>query len=266
MPIPHTHSLSRYVCCALSPLLSPCCCPPPAHPPVCFAAAQENNQFLMCAQKCPRNKTSNYHISKADNDLSKYSPNYLGKLRGNFLNTEYQVPLPFPSLAFPPPSASLSRAVTLSLSLSLISPQLFDNGRRPDDLKSVADVRKEVAAMIFTPSLVGSVGPRKIQVSIPLLEDSEIPINWTQQKVPSSSLSPSSSPHTSPALPCAPDSAGLRGSDDGSFTNTELTELISFRKQSAPLESRTQCLCPQLRRQSLNDFRQELSTRESERS
>jgi hypothetical protein len=66
---------------------------------------------------------------------------------------------------------------------------LFDNGRRPDDLKSVADVRKEVAAMVFTPSLVGSVGPRKIQVAIPLLEDSEIPINWTQQKV-SSPLSP----------------------------------------------------------------------------
>ena len=120
----------------------------------------------MCAQKCPRNKTSNYHISKADNDLSKYSPNYLGKLRGNFLNTEYQVsPLP------------------LSILMSLLW-QLFDSGRRPDDLKSVADVRKEVAVMTFAPSLVGSVGPRKVQVALPLLEDSEIQINWTQQKVP----------------------------------------------------------------------------------
>ena len=85
----------------------------------------------MCAQKCVRNKTSNYHISKAENDLSKFSPNYIGKLRGNFLSTEFQ---------------------------------LFDNGRRPDDIKSTADVRKELGAMIFSPSLIGAVGPRKIQV------------------------------------------------------------------------------------------------------
>lgn len=45
----------------------------------------------MCSKKRPNNKTSNYLISKKENDLARESPNYLGKLRSNFVGTEFQV-------------------------------------------------------------------------------------------------------------------------------------------------------------------------------
>jgi hypothetical protein len=52
---------------------------------------QDNDRFLMCSKKRPNNKTSNYLISKKENDLARESPNYLGKLRSNFVGTEFQV-------------------------------------------------------------------------------------------------------------------------------------------------------------------------------
>ncbi len=45
----------------------------------------------MCSKKRPNNKTSNYLISKKENDLARDSPNYLGKLRSNFFGTEFRV-------------------------------------------------------------------------------------------------------------------------------------------------------------------------------
>lgn len=52
---------------------------------------KDNDRFLMCSKKRPNNKTSNYLISKKENDLARDSPNYLGKLRSNFVGTEFQV-------------------------------------------------------------------------------------------------------------------------------------------------------------------------------
>jgi hypothetical protein len=45
----------------------------------------------MASKKRPNNKTSNYLISMAEGDLSRDGANYLGKLRSNFVGTEFQV-------------------------------------------------------------------------------------------------------------------------------------------------------------------------------
>jgi Tub family len=47
--------------------------------------------FLMASKKRPNNKTSNYLISMGEGDLSRDGTNYLGKLRSNFVGTEFQV-------------------------------------------------------------------------------------------------------------------------------------------------------------------------------
>jgi tubby-related protein 1 len=76
---------------------------------------KEGDQFLMSSRKRPNNKTSNYLISMGkfcldffccivvvinylvffstidQNDLNRNGTNYLGKLRSNFLGTEYQI-------------------------------------------------------------------------------------------------------------------------------------------------------------------------------
>ncbi len=45
----------------------------------------------MCSKKRPNNATSNYLISMRAGDLDRHSTNFLGKLRANFVGTEFQV-------------------------------------------------------------------------------------------------------------------------------------------------------------------------------
>ena len=52
---------------------------------------QEGDRFLMCSKKRPNNATSNYLVSMEAGDLGRNSRNFLGKLRANFVGTEFQV-------------------------------------------------------------------------------------------------------------------------------------------------------------------------------
>lgn len=47
--------------------------------------------FLMCGKKRSGQKTSNYLISMSEDDLRRKSSNYLGKLRANFVGTEFRI-------------------------------------------------------------------------------------------------------------------------------------------------------------------------------
>jgi tubby-related protein 1 len=51
----------------------------------------DGNKFLLSAKKRAANKTSNYLISTDPEDLNKNSASYLGKLRSNFLGTEFYI-------------------------------------------------------------------------------------------------------------------------------------------------------------------------------
>lgn len=103
---------------------------------------KDGDRFLMCSKKRPKNKTSNYLISKAEGDISKGGDNYLGKLRSNFVGTEFQV---------------------------------FDDGTNPNDVdpaERTADrTRVELGAVMYAPNVLGSRGPRKMQVVIPQVDD-----------------------------------------------------------------------------------------------
>ena len=45
----------------------------------------------MCGKKRTGQKTSNYLVSMSEDDLRRNSSNYLGKLRANFVGTEFRV-------------------------------------------------------------------------------------------------------------------------------------------------------------------------------
>jgi hypothetical protein len=66
----------------------------------------------------------------------------LGKLRSNFVGTEFQI---------------------------------FDNGSNPNDHDDVAGnhVRKDLGAVMYAPNVLGSRGPRKMQVAIPAVADED---------------------------------------------------------------------------------------------
>lgn len=105
---------------------------------------KEGNRFLLTSKKKAKNKTSNYLISMDMKDLDKSSVNYLGKVRSNFVGTEFQI---------------------------------FDDGISPkkddDDDKhnSNTSIRCELGSVMYAPNVLGSRGPRKMQVAIPALDN-----------------------------------------------------------------------------------------------
>lgn len=121
--------------------------------PVYSLFLKEGDVFLMASKKRPKNKTSNYLISADQHDLSRTGRGYLGKLRSNFVGTEFQV---------------------------------FDDGVNPKDTdpdevasnKAGGAVRCEMAAVMYAANVLGSRGPRKMQVALPGLDGDGNIIRW----------------------------------------------------------------------------------------
>mmetsp|Transcript_7893 Transcript_7893/g.17770 ORF Transcript_7893/g.17770 Transcript_7893/m.17770 type:complete len:692 (+) Transcript_7893:1036-3111(+) len=103
--------------------------------------------FLMTSKKRVGNKTSNYLISMSRNDHDKNSDGILGKLRSNFLGTEYMI---------------------------------YDQGRNPDDDdcdgKNDGDIRCELGVILYAASTsLGSKGPRKMKVCVSKVDENGNP-------------------------------------------------------------------------------------------
>ncbi|KAG5182204.1 hypothetical protein JKP88DRAFT_257776 [Tribonema minus] len=108
----------------------------------------DGDKFLMCSKRRPNNKTSNYIISMRAGDLNRGSPNYLGKLRANFIGTEFQI---------------------------------FDHGANPRDLLAgnfghPEQARSELGVVLYASNVLGSRGPRKMQVAIPKIREDGTPL------------------------------------------------------------------------------------------
>ncbi|KAL1238366.1 Tubby protein [Trichinella spiralis] len=95
--------------------------------------------FLLAARKRKKSTTSNYLISIDPTDLSRYCASFVGKLRSNVLGTQFT---------------------------------LYDNGENPQK-STVIDVgvRRELAAIIYDPNVLGLKGPRKMTVILPVIRD-----------------------------------------------------------------------------------------------
>jgi len=100
---------------------------------------RENDRFLMSSKKRARKQVSNYLISMGRNDHHRGSDNIIGKLKANFVGTEFQI---------------------------------FDGGKNPReydpffDEKNEDTVRSELGAILYSSNKWGSKGPRKMQVCI----------------------------------------------------------------------------------------------------
>lgn len=103
---------------------------------------QDGDRFLLAAKKRAHQKTSNYLISMNRSDLSRKSSNFLGKLRSNFIGTEFVV---------------------------------FDDGMNPRDIVSSAGrkdnlARRELAICLYASNVLGSRGPRKMRACVPIVD------------------------------------------------------------------------------------------------
>lgn len=115
--------------------------------PIYSLYLKDEDVFLFCSKKRPNNKTSNYLISKVEGELNRESDSYMGKLRSNFMGTEFQV---------------------------------FDNGANPSAAEGGRDVRRELGAVMYAPNVLGSRGPRKMQVAIPAVDENNQIVTWRQ--------------------------------------------------------------------------------------
>ena len=119
----------------------------------------------MCGKKRTGQKTSNYLISMSEDDLRRQSINYLGKLRANFVGTEFRI---YDRHATPPPRV---RFCSAPLEFDTKNPSLprLSSGSNPDDLDDMdvgasAAARQELGVIQYESNVMGSRGPRRMQV------------------------------------------------------------------------------------------------------
>jgi len=101
------------------------------------------DKFIMAARKRKKSNSNNYVISVSAKDLARHSEHCVGKLRSNFIGTEFV---------------------------------LYDHGYNPKKLpkdaingrdKNGVGVRKELAVCLNTQNVVGAPSPRKVRGVLP---------------------------------------------------------------------------------------------------
>ncbi|KAJ9518987.1 hypothetical protein QJQ45_026167, partial [Haematococcus lacustris] len=97
---------------------------------------EDGRRFLLAARKRKKQTTSNYLISLDQASLSRESSNYFGKLRANFVGTEFTI---------------------------------FDGGVKPEKKASGDDhsARQELGCITYQYNVLGTRGPRKMTAVIP---------------------------------------------------------------------------------------------------
>jgi len=114
--------------------------------PKYFLFVSDTHQFLLAGRKRPGNKTSNYLISMSEKDLKIKSPSYLGKVRSNFLGTEFMI---------------------------------YDKGLNPKKKTATQEtMREELGAIMYQSNLLGAKGPRKMRVLLPAVNAAGDRCTW----------------------------------------------------------------------------------------
>jgi len=100
--------------------------------------ASEGERFMLSARKRKKSKSSNYLISLDEDDMSRQSGNFFGKLRSNFVGTEFTI---------------------------------YDKGVKPKEAEANGNqqlqVRSELGAVLYQYNVLGTRGPRKMTALIP---------------------------------------------------------------------------------------------------
>eukprot|EP00761_Pharyngomonas_kirbyi_P006883 gb/GECH01006892.1/.p1 GENE.gb/GECH01006892.1/~~gb/GECH01006892.1/.p1 ORF type:complete len:406 (+),score=90.26 gb/GECH01006892.1/:1-1218(+) len=99
---------------------------------------EEGQRFLLAARRRKKNKSSNYLISLSESDLARRGESYFGKVRSNFMGTEFHI---------------------------------YDDGENPQKMEIGQRPRRELASVVFNRNVLGYKGPRKMSVIVPGFND-----------------------------------------------------------------------------------------------
>ena len=112
----------------------------------------DSMKFLLTGKKRSGNTTSNYMITIEQDKLKKGAKGYLGKLRSNFLGTEFY---------------------------------LYDTGKNPKKAKGFDEVREQHGFIEYETNVLGSKGPRRMKVVLPRVTKEGQQIQWKSSDVSS---------------------------------------------------------------------------------
>jgi len=82
-------------------------------------------------------------------DFKKTSPNFLGKVRSNFMGTCFHI---------------------------------YDNGKNPKKCKTQEEIRKQLAVVLYEQNVMGDKGPRKMRVLVPEMNTDDKLYEWKPTK------------------------------------------------------------------------------------
>jgi len=119
--------------------------------PSYFLHTSEGHYFLLAAKKRSGNKSSNYLMTMNETELKVKSPGYLGKLRSNFVGTEFTI---------------------------------YDTGSNPTKRGSAPEThREELGLVMYQANILGGKGPRKMRVVLPALNGDGRRVTWKPASV-----------------------------------------------------------------------------------
>lgn len=114
--------------------------------PKYFLFTSDTRAFLLAGKKRPGNKTSNYLVSMNEKELKTKSPAYLGKVRSNFMGTEFMI---------------------------------YDKGLNPKKKAATMETfREELGVVMYQSNLLGAKGPRKMRVLLPAVNAEGERFRW----------------------------------------------------------------------------------------
>jgi len=105
---------------------------------------ETSERFMLSARKRKKSKSANYLLSLDEEDMSRNSGNFFGKLRSNFVGTEFTI---------------------------------YDKGVKPTEVEAAgmgaSAMRAELGAVVYQYNVLGTRGPRKMTAMIPSVDDND---------------------------------------------------------------------------------------------
>ncbi|WIA09331.1 hypothetical protein OEZ85_008738 [Tetradesmus obliquus] len=146
----------------------------------------DGRTFLLAARKRKKATSSHYVISSSPQDLSRGSSSYFGKLKANFVGTEFSIQCKSSVLASTAAKGSLAVSSSAHSPAKRLSSGNGRDGRQTRDSMgseggagAAAELlMQEVGAVTFGYNVLGTRGPRRMNVAVPAVHSADGSHRW----------------------------------------------------------------------------------------
>jgi tubby-related protein 1 len=145
----------------------------------------DGRTFLLAARKRKKAASSHYVISSSPQDLSRSSSSYFGKLKANFVGTQFSVQCKSSVLASTAAKGSLAVSSSAQSPAKRLTSSNSRDGRQTRDIMGsdggaggAEPLMQEVGAVTFGYNVLGTRGPRRMNVAVPAVHHADGSHRW----------------------------------------------------------------------------------------